>query len=134
MKHILITILSLIGILVSGCATGTVVITGKVREPIPFESVKILQQYPPNYESIAIVNSKSEEGVFTNQRMVDLAIEALKKQAAKVGANAVVLKTHGQQSAGTVGNVISTGGGGGVFAGGNVMYNVFSGDAIYTEE
>ena len=65
MKHILITILSLIGILVSGCATGTVVITGIVREPIPFESVKILQQYPSKYESIAIVNSKSEEGVFT---------------------------------------------------------------------
>ncbi len=45
---------------------------------------------PEGAEQIAIVKSSSSSG-WNQQQKVDYAVEELKKQAAKVGANAVVL-------------------------------------------
>jgi len=45
---------------------------------------------PQNAEQIAIVKASSDSG-WSQQQSLDLAVEELKKQAAKVGANAVVL-------------------------------------------
>jgi len=73
-----------------GCASGSALVTGKVRPPIAdFTSVEILTEMPDGAEQIAIVKASSDMG-WNQQQSLDYAVEELKKQAAKVGANAVV--------------------------------------------
>lgn len=49
---------------------------------------------PVGAEEIAIVKAASDAGL-TEQGSLDFAVEELKRQAAKVGANAVVLTSRG---------------------------------------
>ena len=53
-------------------------------------TVNILTEKPDGAEEIAIVNASSNAGM-SQQGSLDYAVEELKKQAAKVGANAVVV-------------------------------------------
>lgn len=74
-----------------GCASGSALVTGKARPPIEdFTTVTILTEMPDGVEQIAIVKASSDSG-WSQQQSLDYAVEELKKQAAKVGANAVVL-------------------------------------------
>jgi hypothetical protein len=63
---------------------------------------------PNGAEEIAIVKASSDSGL-TQQGSLDYAVEELKKQAAKVGANAVVL-TGRDTSSKTVGVPVYGGG------------------------
>lgn len=75
----------------SGCATGSALVTGQTRPAIEDHlSVKVLTQMPVGAEEIAIVKASSDAG-WTEQGSLDYAVEELKKQAAKLGANAVVI-------------------------------------------
>ncbi len=83
-------ILALAAVL-AGCASGSAIVTGKTRPAIEdHTTVTILTEMPEGAERIAIVKASSDMGL-TQQMSVDFAVEELKKQAAKVGANAVVL-------------------------------------------
>jgi type IV pilus biogenesis protein CpaD/CtpE len=74
-----------------GCASGSALVTGQVRPPIAdHTSVSILTEMPKDAEKIAIVKASSDAG-WTQQGSLDYAVDELKKQAAKVGANTVVL-------------------------------------------
>ena len=74
-----------------GCATGSALVTGQTRPAIEDHlSVKVLTQMPVGAEEIAIVKASSDAG-WTEQGSLDYAVEELKKQAAKLGANAVVI-------------------------------------------
>ncbi len=53
-------------------------------------TVRILTEMPDGAEEIAIVKASSDSG-WTQQDSLDYAVGELKKQAAMVGANAVVL-------------------------------------------
>ena len=113
-----------------GCASGTTLVTGVKREAISFEQVKIYHTPPANYEVIAIVKASSEMG-WTDQESLDMAVEEIKKQAAKVGANGIILEKMGKESSGSYGNFFSNGYGGGFFVGGEDYSQVVSGTAIY---
>jgi uncharacterized protein YbjQ (UPF0145 family) len=63
---------------------------------------------PDGAEEIAIVKASSDSGL-TQQGSLDYAVDELKKQAAKVGANAVVL-TGRDTSSQTVGVPVYGGG------------------------
>lgn len=77
--------------LLVGCASGSALMTGTARPPIAdFTSVTVLTEMPEGAEQIAIVKASSDSG-WNQQQSLDYAVEELKKQAAKVGANAVVL-------------------------------------------
>ena len=80
-----------------GCATGSSIVTGQKRAPIDFNLVKLYLEIPENYEAIGIVKASSDAG-WTEQDSVDYAIEELKKQAAKLGANGVLLMATGEQT------------------------------------
>ena len=86
--------LILSGILsIAGCATGTgsALITGQFRPAVEDHStVRILTMMPQGAEEIAIVKASSDSG-WTEQGSLNYAVEELKKQAAKLGANAVVI-------------------------------------------
>jgi hypothetical protein len=77
-----------------GCAEGSALLVGQARGPIEdFNSVVILTEMPDGAEQIAIVKASSDDG-WTQQQSLDYAVEELKRQAAKVGANAVVLTSR----------------------------------------
>ena len=74
-----------------GCATGSALITGQTRAAIEDHlSVRILTQMPADAEEIAILKASSDSG-WTEQGSLNYAVEELKKQVAKIGANAVVI-------------------------------------------
>jgi hypothetical protein len=76
---------------------------------------------PPNYEEIAVIDATSRSsGSFGDQKKMDAVIERLKKEAASLGANGVLLQSTGAESGGGVSTGIGTGvgvGGGGVSIG-----------------
>ena len=82
-----------------GCASGSALLTGKARTAIDdFTTISILTAMPEGAEQIALVKASSDLG-WSQQQVLDYAVEELKKQAAKVGANAIVLTDRGAGSA-----------------------------------
>lgn len=77
--------------LLAGCAEGSALMIGQARMPIEdYTTVAILTEMPDGADHIAIVKASSDSG-WNQQQSLDYAVEELKRQAARVGANAVVL-------------------------------------------
>jgi len=125
----------------AGCATSHVMI-GKARPPISPEQVRIYPRPPDSpYEEIARLDTSSQGSFsFTARGKTDAVIKRLKAEAAKLGANGVLLEGIGDQASGSIG----TGGGresysGGGSVGGGIGINaglsrkVGGGLAIYVE-
>ncbi|WP_241904839.1 hypothetical protein [Vibrio splendidus] len=77
-----------------GCASGSAILVGEARDPITPLEVTLYLEAPENYEKIALVDASSDAGM-TKQGSIDYAIEELKNQAAKLGANGVLLQATG---------------------------------------
>lgn len=108
----------------AGCATTSHVITGKPREPIDASQVTLYSSAPPKYEEIAVIEASSRSSfAFGDQKKMDAVIERLKKEAASLGANGVLLQHTGSDGGGGgVGAGIGTGiGGGGVSIGTSIF-------------
>ena len=107
--------------LLVACATTSHVITGKTRTPIDPSQVKVYSTAPPNYEEIAVIDATSRSSFsFGDQEKMDAVIERLKKEAASLGANGVLLQSTGSEYGGGVGTGVGTGvgvGGGGLSIG-----------------
>lgn len=92
----------------AACATSHVMI-GKARPPISPQRVQLYTR-PPDmpYEEIARIETSSQGAfAFGAQAKTDAVIHRLKVEAAKLGANGVLLEGMGDQPSGSVG----TGGG-----------------------
>ncbi|MEQ8428471.1 MAG: hypothetical protein RLT87_06225 [Gammaproteobacteria bacterium] len=78
-------------IFLSGCfATGSAIVTGNVRPATDPATVKLYLEPPKEYETIGLVEASNELG-WNDQELTDGAIAELKNQAAKLGANGVLL-------------------------------------------
>jgi len=86
----------------AGCASGSAIVTGTARTPVAADQVKIYIEPPSEYEVIGIVNASSDAG-WTEQASMNYAVEELKKQAANLGANGVLLVATGEKTTGIVG-------------------------------
>ena len=121
-----VVFLALIAFLL-GCATGSSVVTGNVRSPIDPALVKVYLDPPPEYETIGLVEASSDVEL-SSQAAQDRVIAELRRQAARLGANGVILGGISTQ----------TGGSSGYYSGG-VYYTVDSekkvaaGRAIYVD-
>jgi opacity protein-like surface antigen len=93
---------------IAACATGSAVVTGTTRDPIASEQVRLYLEPPADFEVIGLVSASSGAG-WNEQGSVNYAIEELKKQAAKLGANGVLLVSTGDKTTTVVGGN-STGG------------------------
>jgi hypothetical protein len=125
--------------LLVACASSHVMI-GKARPPISPDQVQVYTR-PPTvpYEEIARLQTSSQGSFsFTAQGKTDAVIKRLKEEAAKLGANGVLLEGIGDEASGSVG----TGGGstsysrgssvgGGVGIGVGLTKKVGGGVAIY---
>jgi uncharacterized protein YbjQ (UPF0145 family) len=82
-------------LLLAACATGSSIVTGEKRPPIDPGLVKLYSEPPENFQVIGIVKAGSSAG-WTEQESMDYAIEELKQQAARLGANAVIIESTGE--------------------------------------
>jgi len=95
MRFVLVAVVSA---LLAGSASGSALVTGQTRPAIEdHTTVSILTEMPEGAEEIAMVKASSDSG-WTQQDSLDYAVDELKKQAAKVGANAVVLTSRDTSS------------------------------------
>lgn len=134
-------IVGLLAVLATGCATSHVMI-GKARPPISPDAVQIYMQPPQaHYEQIARLDTSSRGSfAFTAQGKTDQVIKRLKVEAAKLGANGVLLQGIGERTSGSIGTGASQGSySGGTAVGGGFGINagltqkVGGGLAIYVE-
>jgi len=128
MQHKLSYGLVLSGImLLAGCASpSSSVLIGDARPEIPVEQVKVYLEKPDNYEEIALIEATSDSSwSFGEQAKVEAVLQRLKEEAAKVGANGVLLQKTGDKEGNSV--YIGTGAGG---YSGNVGFGVSVGKAF----
>jgi len=80
-------------IFIAGCTivSGNAIVTGITKSPIGHNEVRIYRVPPPEYEEIAMISASAGHDFRSNEELINSAIERLKKEAAKVGANGVLL-------------------------------------------
>ncbi len=92
----------LLTLILGGCASGSAIVTGVTRTPIAPEQVTVYLEPPTDFEVIGLVNASSDAG-WTEQGSMDYAIGELKQQAAKLGANGILLVSSGERTTTAVG-------------------------------
>ena len=76
----------------SACASASHILVGEVRPPVALDAVLLYLEPPENYEVIALVRGSSISG-WTQAQDTNNAVQQLKKEAAKLGANGVLLSS-----------------------------------------
>jgi hypothetical protein len=87
----------------AGCAaTTTHVMTGEARPPTDPASVRLYFSPPAHYKEIATITADSKGQLHvTAQGRVDGALKQLKEEAAKLGANGILLSSAGESAGGS---------------------------------
>ena len=110
----------------AGCSTSSHVVVGTVRPAIKPENVQVYLQPPPKYEQVATIDATSAGSMaFTGQQNMDKAIQRLKEEAAKLGANGILLEGVQDTQSGSIGL-----GAGGTSYGGNSSTGVGAGGSF----
>lgn len=118
---------------VGGCASSHVMV-GRARAATTPDQVKLYVRPPTKYQEIAILESSSKNSfAVSDQGKTNKAIERLKEEAAKLGANGVLLQGTGDLYGGTV-NTGSVAGSTYSGVGAPVMHKAASGVAIFVEQ
>ena len=91
-KLLLVALLAL-----SGCAVTheTSVVVGKARPPTRPDQVKLYTSPPKQFEEISIISADATHAFMQKQALMDQAILNAKKEAAKVGANGILIEGLG---------------------------------------
>jgi hypothetical protein len=126
----------------SACAPSSHVLVGQARPPITPDQVKIYSHPPPHYQEIAVLDASSKSAFGTGgQKSVDKVIERLKIEAAKLGANGVILEGFQDSQTGSIGTGVGsdsysshTAVGVGVGGSLGIYKKTGHGDAIYVPE
>jgi len=79
-----------LALVTGGCASTSKVMLGQARAPVDPASVQIYSTPPPGSVEIAQLESSSAVG-FGTQGQTDAAVARLKREAAALGANGVIL-------------------------------------------
>jgi hypothetical protein len=80
------------------------------KTPIDPARVKLYLAPPKHNETIAIISTDSNGSFrFSGQGKVDAALDRAKQDAAKLGANGLLLQSLGESGSMTVGNAYTTG-------------------------
>ncbi len=81
----------------------TSVVVGKTRPPITSDQVKLYTTPPAKYDEIAIISADAAHDFMGKQELMNLSIVNLKIEAAKVGANGIILDNVGDFYVGSSG-------------------------------
>jgi hypothetical protein len=101
--------LAVLVVLAACAAPQSYVLVGTPRPAVLPADVKIYSHPPPTFEEIAILNASSNS-VFSpgGQSTVDKVIERLKEQAAKLGANGIILEGFSDRETGSLGTGVGS--------------------------
>ena len=98
--------------LLAGCASASHVMISDPRPPIAVEQVRVYVQPPQTrYVEIALLDASTGEFTYGAQNRDTTLMNRLRSEAAKLGANGVLLQERGQVPSGS-GVGIGVGGGG----------------------
>jgi hypothetical protein len=89
--------LGIFAVLLTACASGSAIVTGNVRPATDPASVKLYLEAPQRYDVIGLVEASSDAG-WTEQGDQNYSVAELKKQAAKLAANGVLLTATGEKT------------------------------------
>lgn len=91
------------------CAPSSHVLVGTARPPTLPSQVKIYSQPPENFQEIAALDASSKS-VFSGggQKNTDKVVERLKVEAAKLGANGVILEGFDERQTGSIGSGVGS--------------------------
>jgi hypothetical protein len=90
--------------LLVGCASSSVLV-GSSRPPIDPSQVRIYLDPPPTYEKVALLDAGSRNSwAITDQGKTNKVMERLKREAAELGANGILIGGLGDQQVGSVGS------------------------------
>ena len=118
-----------------GCSTSSHVMIGSAHPPISPESVRIYLQPPEKYEQIATLDASSQGSfAITSQQNMDKAIARLKEEAAKLGANGVLLQGVQDQQSGSIGTGVGSSTGVGVGGSFGIYNKAAHGIAIFVPQ
>ena len=130
-------------LLLCSCGSTHTVMIGQPRPATTPEAVRVYYSAPRRVERIAIINSSSgPTWAFTTRGQMEDAVSKLREEAAKLGANGVLIEHVGTSSSGNlgigvggfgVGNGYHNGyavGGSGAF-GGPILHKTVQATAIY---
>ena len=117
----------LFSLVLTGCASPTSsILIGDARPEIPVAQVKVYLEAPDSYEEIALIEASSDASwSFGEQAKMEAVLKRLKQEAAKVGANGVLLQKTGDKQ----GESVYVGAGSGGYSG-NVGFGVSVGKAF----
>jgi hypothetical protein len=91
-------------LLVCGCGSTHTIMVGQARPAITPDAVRVYYAPPRHYERIAIINSSSgPTWALTTRGQLDDAVAKLREEAAKLGANGILLEATGTSSSGNLG-------------------------------
>jgi hypothetical protein len=121
----------------AGCASSHVLV-GKARPSISPEQVKVYLHPPIRYEEIALLEASSKSSwAVTQQGKMNKAVERLKEEAARLGANGILLQGSGTEYGASVNTGAATATGNTAYGTGvsiPVMHKAASGVAIFVSE
>jgi hypothetical protein len=96
-------------LLLAGCSTSSHVLLGTPRPPIAPEQVRVYAQPPAHYQQIASINANSSGSLaLTGQQNMDKALERMKAEAAKLGANGILLQGVSDAQTGSIGTGVGS--------------------------
>ncbi|WP_392343115.1 hypothetical protein [Pseudoalteromonas prydzensis] len=80
-------------VMISGCTIvdGSAILTGEKRAEISVDKVRIYRVAPAEYEEVAMVSASAGHDFKSNSALIESTILRLKQEAAKLGANGVLL-------------------------------------------
>ena len=132
---------TLVTVWLTACASSSVLV-GKARTAIQPEQVKLYLRPPKKYEEVALLEASSKASfAVTDQGKMDAVIQRMKEEAAKLGANGILLQGTGNEYMGSVNTGVgsATMSGKTAFATGfgtsvGIMQKAGNGIAIFVEE
>ena len=91
-------------LLLCSCGSTHTIMVGRPRPATTADAVQVYYTAPRHFERIALINSSSgSTWAFTTRGQVEDAIENLQEEAAKLGANAVLIEAVDTRSSGNLG-------------------------------
>ncbi len=87
----------LVLLFIGACASthGTIVLVGEIRQATNPGGIKLYTKPPAEYEEIALISADSAHDFMGKEKLLNKAMAQLKEEAAKVGANGILLEGFG---------------------------------------
>jgi len=93
----------------AGCTLtgGSTVVVGNAHPPIDPAQVRLYVDLPVRYEKLALLSADSRNAFASEQNLSDAAISRIKQEAARVGANGVLIEGMGNYEIGSSGAIVA---------------------------